>query len=242
MNFRKIVVVLTLLVSFSAHAVDCPTCTPQELYQENMKLMKTIADDMKALDDALKDLNPSSILTLEKMVAEIGGDGVAQQAMDIAIGNKKINDQAVADAAELVRLEKERNLEELKLETTIAETKLLAKQRDQDPLSLLAQNKELRDKASTPVEKDKPKPKVILDNGLFVTFVQDNSDSSKIAVLISLDGRAISLKIGSQFSYSSERYKLVSVEPTLDRKDNRKWNVYVKKGESKGLYLLDWAS
>ena len=239
MNFRKIVVVLTLLVSFSAHAVDCPTCTPEELYQENMKLMKTIANDMKALDDALKDLNPNSILTLEKMVAEIGGDGVAQQAIDIAIGNKKNSDQAVAYAAEIDRLKEEGKVEKLKLQTAVAEAKLLAKQSNQDPLSLMRQNKELRDKASKPVARDKPE--ATLDKGLFVTFVKDNADSAKRTAIISLDGRAISLKIGSQFSYSNERYELVSVEPAVSRKDNRKWNVYFKKGDAKGLYLLDWA-
>lgn len=243
MNFRKIMVALAFLTSLPAHAVDCPSCSPEELYKENMKLMKTMAIDMKALDDSLKGLSPISIATLEKMMAAVGGDGVAQQTMAIAIGNKKRVDQAVSDAAEIARLAGEAKVVQLKIEELEAESKILDRQKDQDPLSLRSQNNALREDAAKSSEAAKEREgAAVPTKGLFVTFVKDNEVSTKRAVIISLDGRAISLKTGSQFSYSNEQYELVSVEPALSRRDNRKWNVYFKKGDEKGLHLLDWAN
>jgi hypothetical protein len=76
-----------------------------------------------------------------------------------------------------------------------------------------------------------------------VTFVfaDDSTAPEKRAVVISLDGKAVSLKVGSSFEYDGKSYELSGIKSAFDREDNRKWDVFVSVDGRKELTKLEWA-
>jgi hypothetical protein len=241
---------LAVAVCLFAHAsvaVECEYCSPEELYSENIKQLKLMARDMKDLDETLENLSPAAIDVLQSMMEDLDLDGVSRTAMAVALSNKAKKDSADMRESEIERLNKEEDIARLKAQVAEAKAREAEAVSQQDPMSLIVSRTEAEAFVTGDelVEGDAvgAGDAPLLERGVFVTFVfaDDSTAPEKRAVVISLDGKAVSLKVGSSFEYDGKSYELSGIKSAFDREDNRKWDVFVSVDGRKELTKLEWA-
>tara|TARA_B110001452_G_scaffold45923_1_gene35099 strand:+ start:4893 stop:5537 length:645 start_codon:yes stop_codon:yes gene_type:complete len=203
---------ICLTAPMPSFAIDCPNCTPEELYREKIKLMKSIAMDMKQIDGLLKDLSPETIAVIEKIMTDLDQDTPAMEAMKISTANAKNR-----------LIKKNRN-------EALARAAAKAKIRGGSVRPF-----QIRDIAK------KPNIVSPLSKGLWLTFVRDTGDPERRSAIISIDGTSINLGLNELFSYQNRRYKLSSIEAESRSKDNRKYSVLIKNVATEVVTRLAWA-
>ena len=203
---------ICLTTPMTSFALDCPNCTPEERYREQMKLMKLIATDMKQIDGLLKDMSPATIAVIEKIMTDLDQDSPTMEAMKISVANAKNR-----------MIEKNRN--EARARAT-AEARVRDGSASRFQVTAMAK---------------KPKIVSPLSNGLWLTFVRDTGDPKRRSAIISINGTPLSLGLNELFSYQNRRYKLSSIEAESRSKDNRKYSVLIKNVATDVVTRLAWA-
>lgn len=210
-----------------AQELDCPTCTPEELYREHMALLLEMARDMRELDDTLADMSPAGINVLMGMLNDVSETSVAYQALEIGIKQQEDRRKEAAAINRLSRLAKLENVPTVQVRGTHATERYAQASL---PLSKSSAANSLKGESGSD-----------LKMGLWVTFVRLGAEKRPAVVQILADGRAFSLAVGSRFNYNNTAYELVAVENNTIRADNRKFDVFVRRQGSSKLESLVWA-
>lgn len=203
---------ICLVTPTPSFALDCPNCTPEELYREQMKLLKSIATDMKQIDGLLRDLSPAAITVIEKIMIDLDQDSPAIEAMKISVAHAKDK--------------------RIKMARDEARARAVADARIRASVSKPFQVRNMVKKSN--VESS-------LSKGLWLNLVHESIDPKKRSAIISIDGKPVKLRLNGLFSYQKRRYKLSSIEAESGRKDNRKYSVLIKDLATEVITNLDWA-